>query len=57
VTRLAGNLMIDSPRWTREVYEPLDEHGGLAMILLSHRTTQRRRPVADRFGVKSDPCR
>ncbi|NNC80991.1 MAG: MBL fold metallo-hydrolase [Acidimicrobiales bacterium] len=36
VQRDPGNLMIDAPRWTRDVYEPLDEMGGLAHILLSH---------------------
>jgi glyoxylase-like metal-dependent hydrolase (beta-lactamase superfamily II) len=37
VRRPGGNLMIDAPRWTREVYGPIDEAGGLAHILLSHR--------------------
>lgn len=36
VQRSAGNLMIDAPRWTRDVYSPLDEMGGVAHILLSH---------------------
>ncbi|MGI9606772.1 MAG: 4Fe-4S domain-containing protein, partial [Acidimicrobiales bacterium] len=36
VARAGGNLMIDAPRWTREAYEPLDEMGGLAHVLLSH---------------------
>ncbi len=32
-----GNLMIDAPRWTREVAGPLAELGGVEHILLSHR--------------------
>lgn len=31
------NVMLDSPRWTREVYEPVEELGGIAHVLLSHR--------------------
>lgn len=37
VRRPAGNLMVDAPRWTREVVGPLEELGGLAHVLLSHR--------------------
>ena len=52
VTRPAGNVMIDSPRWTREVYEPIDELGGLAMILLSHRDDVADADrYAERFGA------
>lgn len=36
VQRDSGNLMIDAPRWTRDVYGPLDDIGGIAHILLSH---------------------
>jgi glyoxylase-like metal-dependent hydrolase (beta-lactamase superfamily II) len=36
VQRASGNLMIDGPRWTRDVYGPLDEMGGIAHVLLSH---------------------
>ncbi|MDH3295207.1 MAG: ferredoxin [Acidimicrobiia bacterium] len=32
-----GHLMIDAPRWTREVVEPLAALGGIDHILLSHR--------------------
>ena len=32
-----GNLMVDAPRWTREVMGPLSERGGVDHILLSHR--------------------
>jgi len=31
-----GHLMIDAPRWTREVAKPLAELGGVDHILLSH---------------------
>ena len=37
VTRPTGNLMIDAPRWTREVTGPVAEMGGISDILLSHR--------------------
>lgn len=37
VERQDGNLMIDAPRWTREVVRPLEDRGGLAHVLLSHR--------------------
>ena len=36
VERADGNVMVDSPRWTREVARPLQELGGVAHILLSH---------------------
>lgn len=37
VQRPSGNLMVDAPRWTREVVGPLEEMGGLTHVLLSHR--------------------
>ena len=37
VERSTGNLMVDAPRWTREVVGPLTDLGGVAHILLSHR--------------------
>lgn len=37
VRRASGNLMIDAPRWTREVTGPIEDLGGLAHVLLSHR--------------------
>ena len=53
VTRPVGNVMIDSPRWTREVYEPLDDRGGLATILLSHRDDVADADrYAERFGAE-----
>jgi glyoxylase-like metal-dependent hydrolase (beta-lactamase superfamily II) len=35
--RAAGNIMVDSPRWTRAVTAQLESWGGLSDILLSHR--------------------
>lgn len=53
VQRATGNLMIDGPRWTRDVYGPLDEMGGIAHVLLSHRDdvadAQR---YAERYGAR-----
>lgn len=37
VQRESGNLMVDAPRWTREVAGPVEELGGLDHVLLSHR--------------------
>lgn len=37
VVRPEGNLMVDAPRWTREVVEPVAELGGVAHVLLTHR--------------------
>ena len=37
VHRRDGNLMIDAPRWTREVTAPIEELGGITHVLLSHR--------------------
>lgn len=33
----AANLMVDAPRWTRDVYEPVAVLGGVQHVLLSHR--------------------
>ncbi len=33
----SANLMIDAPRWTREVVGPLEDLGGITHLLLSHR--------------------
>jgi glyoxylase-like metal-dependent hydrolase (beta-lactamase superfamily II)/ferredoxin len=53
VKRPTGNLMVDSPRWTREVYEPLEEAGGLAAILLTHRDDVAAADrYAERFGAE-----
>lgn len=37
IRRGSGSIMVDSPRWTRAVYEKLEEWGGLAHIVLTHR--------------------
>lgn len=37
VVRPSGNLLIDSPRFTRKLVAPFEEMGGIAKILLSHR--------------------
>ncbi|MDQ6697125.1 MAG: MBL fold metallo-hydrolase, partial [Actinomycetota bacterium] len=37
VQRPDGNLMVDSPRFTRRLVEPIEEMGGLAHIMLTHR--------------------
>lgn len=33
----AGNAMVDAPRWTSHVVKAIEERGGLALILLTHR--------------------
>lgn len=37
VVRPEGNLLIDSPRYTRSLVAPITELGGLAHVLLTHR--------------------
>jgi len=37
VTRPEGNLLVDSPRYTRELVTAFDAAGGIAHILLTHR--------------------
>lgn len=37
VLRRNGNLLIDSPQYTRKLIGPFEEAGGIAKILLSHR--------------------
>ena len=37
VLRPDGNLMVDSPRYSRALAESMDELGGIAHVLLSHR--------------------
>jgi glyoxylase-like metal-dependent hydrolase (beta-lactamase superfamily II) len=37
VCRPKGNLMVDAPRWTRDVVGPIEDLGGLDHVLLSHR--------------------
>ena len=53
VRRPAGNLMVDAPRWTREVAEPVAEMGGVDHILLSHRDdVADAERYATRFGAR-----
>jgi len=35
--REAGHVMVDAPRWTKHVVEPLERFGGIAHIVLTHR--------------------
>lgn len=37
VVRDGVNLMVDSPRWTRDVVEPVSSLGGIDVVLLTHR--------------------
>ena len=37
VLRREGNLMVDAPRFTRALTAPLDDLGGVAQVLLTHR--------------------
>jgi glyoxylase-like metal-dependent hydrolase (beta-lactamase superfamily II)/ferredoxin len=37
VARPAGNVLVDSPRWTTALAAPLEERGGVDHILLTHR--------------------
>jgi glyoxylase-like metal-dependent hydrolase (beta-lactamase superfamily II) len=48
---VGGNVMIDAPRWTREVYGPVGELGGLSDILLTHRDDI---ADADRYAERFD---
>ncbi len=53
VQRTSGNVMIDAPRWTREVAGPLEEMGGVAHILLTHRDdVADAERYAERFGSR-----
>ena len=53
VVRPEGNLMVDAPRWTREVYEPVTALGGIADILLTHRDDVADADrYAERFGAR-----
>jgi len=37
VVRPGGNLLVDAPRFVKPLYERIDELGGIAHVLLSHR--------------------
>lgn len=53
VPREDGNLLIDAPRWTNALVGPLEDRGGLAHVLLTHRDdiadAQR---YAEHFGAR-----
>ncbi len=51
--RQSGNLMVDAPRWTREVADPVEGLGGVAHVLLSHRDdVADAERYAERFGAR-----
>ncbi|HEX9683936.1 MAG TPA: MBL fold metallo-hydrolase [Acidimicrobiales bacterium] len=53
VLRQAGNVMVDAPRWTRDVYEPVAELGGISDVLLTHRDdVADAERYAERFGAR-----
>ena len=53
VARPNGNLMVDSPRFTRALTGPLDEAGGLGHVLLTHRDdVADALRWADRYGAR-----
>lgn len=53
VVRPGGNLMVDAPRFTRQVAAPLDELGGVAHVLLTHRDDVADAPRwAQRYGAR-----
>ncbi|MCB1028000.1 MAG: MBL fold metallo-hydrolase [Microthrixaceae bacterium] len=53
VVRDGANLMVDAPRWTREVVDPVERLGGIDHILLSHRDdVADAERYADRFGAR-----
>jgi glyoxylase-like metal-dependent hydrolase (beta-lactamase superfamily II) len=52
-TRAAGNLMIDSPRYTRALAETIDGIGGVKHVLLTHRDDVADADQwADRYGAR-----
>jgi glyoxylase-like metal-dependent hydrolase (beta-lactamase superfamily II) len=53
VLRPDGNLMVDSPRYTRDLKGPLDDLGGVAHVLLTHRDdVADASRWADRYGAR-----
>jgi glyoxylase-like metal-dependent hydrolase (beta-lactamase superfamily II)/ferredoxin len=54
VERPQGNLLVDSPRFTRQLVEPIAERGGLAHVLLSHQDDVADHDRwAERFGART----
>jgi hypothetical protein len=37
VVRDGANLMVDAPRWTRQLLDPIEALGGIDLVLLTHR--------------------
>ena len=53
VVRPEGNLMVDSPRYTRFLSDPIKDLGGVAHVLLSHQDdVADAERYAERFGVR-----
>jgi glyoxylase-like metal-dependent hydrolase (beta-lactamase superfamily II) len=53
VTRPEGNLLVDAPRWTRELVDAFDAAGGIDHVLLTHRDdVADAGRYADRFGAR-----
>lgn len=54
VLRPGGNVMVDAPRFTRLLTGPLDELGGIAHVLLTHRDdVADAARWADRYGART----
>jgi hypothetical protein len=53
VVREGGNLMVDSPRFTRSLTGPVDDLGGVSSVLLTHRDdVADARRWAERYGAR-----
>src|SRR5262249_52236425 len=53
VIRPEGNLLVDSPRWTRRLPAPIAALGGIAHVLLTHQDDVADADrYADRFGAR-----
>jgi glyoxylase-like metal-dependent hydrolase (beta-lactamase superfamily II)/ferredoxin len=53
VLRPEGNLLVDSPRWTRRLADPIAALGGIAHVLLTHQDDVADADRwADRFGAR-----
>jgi glyoxylase-like metal-dependent hydrolase (beta-lactamase superfamily II)/ferredoxin len=53
VDRPQGNLLVDSPRWSPPLVAALEERGGVAQVLLTHRDdVADARRYADHFGAR-----
>jgi glyoxylase-like metal-dependent hydrolase (beta-lactamase superfamily II)/ferredoxin len=53
VLRPEGNLLIDAPRWTRRLADPIADLGGIAHVLLTHQDDVADADrYAERFGAR-----